>query len=444
MPLPTLILLLLCSTAAGQLYISPGAQLQLSGNAQFTLRDINLVNNGTFFTGNGNVLFSGRSATTIGGNTPVYFFILHIDKEEGQSLLMEQSSTVINEARLSRGYLDLNGHDLNLGSTGIITGETETSRIIGANGGEVIATATLNAPYEANPGNLGAVISSANNPGNLTIKRGHLAQNLEHGSIRRYYTITASNNTALNATLRFHYYDAELNGLNENELAQWRSEDGNSWSYIGFGIRNTEQNYVEKNGIEAFSIWTLSTASAALPVVFSHFNLQCNDGKVIFRWKTAQEINSSHFIIERSNGTSWTAIGKLPAAGNSSTEKDYEYIDHHPLSSANYRIAQYDLDGQIKYTNTMAADCDAAEAMLAWPNPFQQAFSIRLQNNNTGPARLRVVDARGASIINKQLNLQRGLNQFDINLASAAAGIYLLSIEWTDGKPMKTIRLIKK
>ncbi len=46
-------------------------------------------------------------------------------------------------------------------------------------------------------------------------------------------------------------------------------------------------------------------------------------------------------------------IGQLSAAGNS-TEKNYVFTDDHPIGNDNYRIAQYDLDGRVKYTEQLA------------------------------------------------------------------------------------------
>jgi hypothetical protein len=69
-----------------------------------------------------------------------------------------------------------------------------------------------------NPGNLGAFITSAANVGVVTIRRGHVSQSGAGlaSSINRYYSITAENNTNLNATLRLKYFDAELNGQNRS------------------------------------------------------------------------------------------------------------------------------------------------------------------------------------------------------------------------------------
>ena len=77
-----LLLLLLFSrgTISAQLTITPGADFHLSGNALLTLRDIDLVNNGSFTTGNSMVSFSGNSTSAISGTQPVQFYETEINK----------------------------------------------------------------------------------------------------------------------------------------------------------------------------------------------------------------------------------------------------------------------------------------------------------------------------------------------------------------------------
>ena len=430
--------------SAAQLYIGPGAQIQITGNATLALNDMNFVNNGTFSAGNSTVSFLGAGNVSLSGSQPLQFYTIQINKDQGSSVMLQRPVSLSNEVQFLKGFIDLNKQNLDLGSTGWLIGESENSRIIGAAGGEVIITNKLNAPSKVNPGNLGAQISSPRDLGSVTIKRGHQVQNLASGNILRYYNISPDNNSDLGATLRFYYFDAELNGLSEKDLVQWSSSDGSKWVDQKLSTRDITQNYVEQTGIKAFSLWTLSTPSDPLPVVFTDFYLRCDGDRAILRWKTAQEINSSHFNIERNSGTGFISIGKLSAAGNSSTEKSYEFIDLNPAENAQYRIAQYDLDGQVKYTPIVIFHCTLINTWKVWPNPFGQVFTVKIPNDGNGQARLRVIDSKGAEIINRPLILVRGANQFEVNLQKAASGIYLLIVEWMDGQQVKTMRLIKQ
>src|SRR4030095_8584173 len=104
--------------------------------------------------------------------------------------------------------------------------------------------------------------------GSTTIRRGHQSQPIPSaGSIFRYYDILPTNNNSLNATFRFQYFDAELNGFNENTIVMWKSPDNINWTNQGFTVRNTIANYVEQSGIADFSRWTLSDDIAARPLI---------------------------------------------------------------------------------------------------------------------------------------------------------------------------------
>jgi hypothetical protein len=144
--------------------------------------------------------------------------------------------------------------------------ETESSRVIGPNGGEVQITKTLNAPSAVNAGNLGAVITSSVNLGTVTIKRLHKTANESgSGKVKRFYEITPATNNGLNATLRLHYFDGELNGVSESTLAILQRLSPNaSWTQFGYSTRNSSSNYVEKSGVGSLYQYALAPAAASL------------------------------------------------------------------------------------------------------------------------------------------------------------------------------------
>ena len=222
--------------------------------------------------------------------------------------------------------LDLNLFKLTLADTALLINESEASRITGLAGGEVVITLSLNAPAGINAGNLGAVITSASNLGNVVIKRGHKEQSGTglSGSVHRYFDITPDNNAALDATFRYYYFDAEMNSQTENNLAMFKSvDDGVNWSSQNFGNRNTTENFVENAGINSFSRWTLSSASGALPVIGLEFDAKrINNNQVQLNWKTQQEFNNLGFSIERkkeneNNFISRGFVNSLATGGNS-------------------------------------------------------------------------------------------------------------------------------
>src|SRR5258708_16356510 len=354
--------LLSLNIVSAQLVITPGAQFFIAGNTQLTLKNTNLVNNGSFTAGNGITSFTGNASSSISGSQPVQFFELEMNKTNSSFLILQRAVGVTQRILFTSGLLNLNGFNADLGTTGQLDGEQENTRIIGPNGGEVLFTTSLNSPTGSNPANLGIFITSGQNLGNVTIKRGHQSEVTSPGtgsSVLRYYDILPANNTNLNATLRFNYFDGELNGLIENSIVFLESQNTVNWTTLGFTSRDVVANFAEKNGIGSFRRFTLSNDNGPLPVRLILFNAKCEVNKVLLTWKTAQEQNSSHFDIERSNdGIRWTVIGNLPAAGNSGSERSYSFTDNNSVQNSLYLIAEYDLEGSMQYTSTFLTSCD--------------------------------------------------------------------------------------
>jgi len=441
-------LLLFMQTSYGQLYISPGATVQLSGNCQLTLLNTDLINEGILAAGTSTVSFYGNNISSISGSGPVVFNNMEINKTNAAYVLMQSPFSIANSLLFSSGNLELNGNNVDLGSSGILVGEQENSRITGSNGGQVLFSTTLNNPSSANPGNLGAVITSNQNLGTVLIRRGHKSQVNNYGngnSIQRYFDIVPANNAALNATLRFNYFDAELNGIPENGLVFWNSTDNLHWANQGFTSRNTTANYVIKNNIASFSRWTLSSINNPLPVTFTLFNLKCEGDRILLNWKTAQEQNSSYFRIERStDGTLWTVIGNLPAAGNSSTEKNYSFNDNNPVQNSYYRVAQVDVDGKLAYTNVLRSPCSVKDIFTVGPNPFTDRIFISLSAEKQLNVEMKLFDSKGALVKKQDAMILNGINQLTLKTDFLPAGAYTLVVEWGSGQLKKAIHVIKQ
>jgi hypothetical protein len=92
--------------------------------------------------------------------------------------------------------------------------------------------------------------------GATIIRRGHVSQSkagLFNFSIIVYYDINPANNSSLNATLQFKYFNAELNGIAESNLWLWKSDDFTNWfASSSTDVRDSASNYVTGKRIQAF------------------------------------------------------------------------------------------------------------------------------------------------------------------------------------------------
>lgn len=440
---------LYANTSKAQLYISPGAQLSLGGNAQMVIENMDLVNNGSLLAGASTISFSGNAASLITGNQPLQLYSIDINKASVSSLVLQKSISVQQTIHFSAGFLNLNGFDVDLGNTGSLTGEQENTRVIGDNGGRLLLTSVLNAPGAVNPGNLGAVITSPQNLGLTVIRRGHSSQVNAYNngsSIRRYYEILPANNAGLNATLRLNYLVQELNGFDENNLFFWKT-NGSSWQNLGFNTRNTSLHFAEKTGIDNFSKFTLSSANNALPLQYVLFNTSCNNGNAQLIWKTAQEINTQQFVVERSdNGITFQAVATLAAAGNSATEKTYSYTDNNILPGAIfYRVLETDLDGKKNYSSISKLTCgDMRNGASVWPNPVTQAAFLSINALQPSTAIARVFNNQGGLVYTGHYAILKGSNQLQIDMSRFATGLYTIEVVWNGRNSREHLQLIKQ
>ncbi len=246
------------SGLAQSIYIQPGASVTVSGAGTIRLEGT-LENNGTFTAGDGTVVFQevvGNGTPEIGGTNPTTFNNITVNLNT-KTLHLLRNIGVEGTVNFTNGLFDLNGFDVTLGTNGLLMNESETSRFTGLSGGSLIKTMSLNSPAGVNPGNLGATITSSANLGLTTISRSHVPNSISGlgFSIERAFNISPANNASLDATLRFDYFDAELNSVAESNLILWKNESG-TWIPQANTVLDDVMNFLELENIPGFSEWT--------------------------------------------------------------------------------------------------------------------------------------------------------------------------------------------
>jgi len=337
---------------------------------------------------------------------------------------------VSNNLTMTSCNINLNGNNIDLLSTGTIVNETNANHIYGTSG--VITTLrNINAPTNLNIGGMGIELTTTANLGSTLINRGHAQQSNVGGgtSILRYFDISPTNNSGLNATMRFHYFDAnELNGQNENFLQLYRSPDGGvTWTFEG-GTAFPLSDYVELSGINAFSRWTLSDNSLLLPITLLDFQAR-PDGKghVLLNWSTANEVNSDHFEIERSeDGYHFEWVKNHAANGNTTTFSDYSDIDMQPyIGRSFYRLRLVDQLGNITYSPIRQVWInEAATTVSVAPNPAPVNSQIHVTVEYEGDYSWELYDNITGQKVQSLINLPGYGSTQLIGMEKLAAGVY--------------------
>jgi hypothetical protein len=439
---------IICVAASAQLYVQNGATLATTGNAIVTLQNVDLQNNGTISqAATGKFVFNGTGNNNISGSSSTAFDTLEIAKAGAAKLSLAQNAVVNSAVLFTAGLIDLNNQNMILQSGAILKNETEATHITGISGGNVAISAPApNNPVGYNLGNLGASISTTQNMGVLQILRSHQPKanpgNAAATSIQRSYLIMPDNNTGLNATLRFYYLDAELNGKNENTLTLWRSTDGIHWVLAGVDNRNTSVNYVEKNSIASFSTWTLTDAATVLPVTLVSYAAICKSNVVTIKWTTGTEEAGGRFEIERSTDAAATFVtaGNRTAVGSGGNT--YEFTDAAVVAfgrSTFYRIKLIAADGNYTYSPVFSGACsDITMPFNIYPNPAHAGTAVHIAVRQSTKAAITVYNAAGQMIMQVSCNLAVGNNTIPLVTGKLAAGSYFVQMLFDNGTVMKS------
>jgi hypothetical protein len=442
-PIPAVIAaaLLLSHRSSGQgILIQPGASVVVGNNASIVINDGSFTNNGHFMAGAGTVAFTGSGLSanpTIGGSS-VSFNHLSVNRS-GYGLQMNSNISVAGNLNMLHDSLFLNGYDLTLGSAASIVDESDSSHITGRTGGYVVVAPVLNAPSGLNPNNIGVEITSAVNMGLTTIRRGEQQQTVAgNTAILRYYDITPANDAGLNATLKFHYLDAELAGDQKFLLNQYLSNDGGaSWSLLGPVQGDTVHDWVAATNIGNFGRVTLASSITPLPVTLLYFRGQTVNDQNVLQWETGVEINNDYFNIERAaDGVDFSSLGTLPSFGNTSTGHQYTWADRNPLTGVNYyRLAQVDMDGHSTYSGivTLKNEGSGNTALQLFPNPTHGLVTIQLNSPVENDYTFSLYNQPGQLMGVKTVHCIAGMTLLTWNLGTYAAGTYTLHFNSSTG-----------
>lgn len=181
--------------------------------------------------------------------------------------------------------------------------------------------------------------------------------------------------------------------------------------------------------------------SCILPVTLSYLDAEVNAaGSVTLNWSTQSEMNNSHFEVERStDGIIFSTVGVVAGAGNSSTQRNYQFEDVAPASGLNqYRLRQVDFNGQTSYSEIVTARIAAENTLsvTAYPNPATDRLTVSVPTAETFKA--QVMDLQGKVLRTAGCDCQED----QIDLTGLSAGMYLLRVD--AGMESQTTRIVKR
>lgn len=163
-----------------------------------------------------------------------------------------------------------------------------------------------------------------------------------------------------------------------------------------------------------------------LPLTWGSFDVVSSGTRAKLKWTTLQEMNTHSFEIEHSvDGITYSQIGRLSAAGNSSVELAYYFEHASPdLSSINYyRIRQTDIDGNFSYSIVRQLSFSNSNSLYVRGIATSVTGSLNVQVLKNG-VRIDIYDMNGKSISKKNFNA----GTHEIHFSGLATGHYLIVV----------------
>lgn len=279
--------------------------------------------------------------------------------------------------------------------------------------------------------------------------------------------------TVQHDTITLHWTGQDdARGTGVREYALYVSENGGVFTLFRNRIKGLSATFTGNPG-NSYCFFTLATdqvgnpealktvgdlcarleQGTALPVNWLYFRGNRKEEDVALTWATATESNTKEYIVERSlNGASYTAIGSVAAAGNSTQISQYNYIDRDalqlPTRQLYYRLKQTDLDNRHTYSGIVMVPVskDLIEPEIkVYPNPFTQAITVLINADSDFGAKdmIGLYTLDGKLIHQRSLRgVQRGTPFTLNNLPALANGVYVLKME-INGKAT-SIKVIKQ
>lgn len=208
----------------------------------------------------------------------------------------------------------------------------------------------------------------------------------------------------------------------------------------GWVWRDLDGNLVTSLILQPWTSKILIRTATALPLTFTNFTATLNKETVTTTWETANEVNVSHYNVQRSftaidaagqQHFQFENIGNLKA--NNKYSNSYYFLDEPTKIEKHetffYRIEAVDKDGKTTYSSIQKITLNNINkiALQVFPNPATSFINIVCQDEIKT---IRIVNTTG-----KLLQQKNGYsNTQQINIQSLSKGIYFIIVETKLGK----------
>ncbi len=166
--------------------------------------------------------------------------------------------------------------------------------------------------------------------------------------------------------------------------------------------------------------------NCSAPVEFMSFEATLEGKVVSLDWLTSDEIDVSYYEVQKSlDGINFYPIGKVTASGNNNMVTEYSFSD--PVQSTGivyYRIAEYDKDGHVNYSEVRFVRPHENINLQIVPNPTKGLITITGNINRGEEVSIKVLNVLGEIIYELNEENTSDIYSQTIDLGNEAGGMY--------------------
>lgn len=376
-------------------------------------------------------------AAPLPNGTPIYVAV----QKSGSGVLRLGSDVVNARVTIVSGNLETNGHTLNLGAEGWLSGEAMGHEVIGT----VMVSRTLAQNDSSHFGGIGVVVDAAGSGatlGMVEVTRENTTTTVAgKSSIGRRWLIEPAQQPSLGqqVALRLTTTEGQLQGQDYNTLSMWRRPTASTtWSkVVASKTRNAGAGTVTLSGTTgSFSYWTFSDESNPLPVELLSWSGKHVPGFHELSWNVTQERDMSHYTVLRSNdGMVWDSVATILALNNTGIQRYNHFVMAH--AGAYYVLAMHDKDGTSKRSHMLYLGQSTSTDLKVGTLVQDYLVLSDLPEQNL---QLRVFNALGQEMSSVYTG---GASNMDVPAAAWPTGLYWLEIS-AQGQPSQKFRLHKR
>ncbi len=188
----------------------------------------------------------------------------------------------------------------------------------------------------------------------------------------------------------------------------------------------------------SISSMVVSTVTCGIAAPLQNSTLQIFNQNCInnFSWKTYQERNTSHAILQRGTAPNeFVDIDRIEQQGNSDIERVY-YMQDANIEGQNtlyYRIKFVDMDDAVTYSNIVMSksgcSTSSEERISVIPNPTKGTINVSVpQSRADGQVNLKIMDISGREVFTVSKKYENEFIREQIDLSDLQNGVYFLII----------------